>query len=725
MNTARRILRVLALSLVPGALGLGCGGSAAVTTKKGAGERAPERQDPLATALSQLRQAEDRQAEDSSACRDALHQVERHLEGDAEGKRAVQAGYAALRKLRGRLGLDADELEEASGTAFQPLDAQHVNVCLQLRELTESLELQGLPPLTQATEAFGWVVRNVTLRAGYPGVVLPPQVTLRVGEGTADERAVLFLALLQQLDIDGCMLAVPGEGPGGDRTWIPGALIKDAKSTKKSAGGKAEIYLFDTRLGVPVPGPGGEGVATLRQVRAQPGLLARLGPDKDHPYDVTPAQAAAAEVRLVLPLSALAPRMLYLEELLARRDRVRVALDPARLLRRFEEAAGGKVGVWNRPARPGLPPPWTPTRAARLFLPPEEGGLDRSRRWFFELRQEVTASAVVGRNYRELIAYDDLPKEARDRLRDLAERLFRKYVLSAQDRMSRGRLDDAMRRLSRINAVVQDFRRAAPAPQARARAVAEWSMQVRKVYLAVARNLPSAPKQVEDLWSEDQYILALAEPSEEEAEPPSAEQRAVGFLVLGAAADPLDNDAVYRLALCWQEKAARLRADLAREPGAGRQDALRGAWDNARDLAREYAGRHGLGPADVRLHLQAVLAEWRAADSQPGIAIGLWDYLFRDFRRAAAARLIQARALREAGQDGEARQVLRKLADEVAALRQNKELRGALAECLGWATQFPAAQQALPRARLERLTGELGPGGSLAWLEQGALLGLR
>ena len=108
---------------------------------------------------------------------------------------------------------------------------------------------------------------------------------------------------------------------------MPGALI-----------GK-DIYLFDARLGIPLPGPKGEGIATLAQVRAQPAVLQQLGLDAKNPYDVSQDQAQRAEVHVACALSALAPRMRFLQDQLAATEKVRLGVDPAALVKKFTEAA--------------------------------------------------------------------------------------------------------------------------------------------------------------------------------------------------------------------------------------------------------------------------------------------------------------------------------------------------------------------------------------------------
>src|SRR5262249_14339331 len=147
--------------------------------------------------------------------------------------------------------------------------------------------------------AFAWAVRQVRLRE-YEGPTLPPQPVLRRGWGTAMERSLVFFAALRQLGLDGCFLALPRPSQDRPRYGACGVLIPGKE--------KPEIHLFDPRLGLPLPGPKGQGTATLADVRTQPDVLKQLSADKQD-YDVSPEQARAAEVHVVAPLSALAPRL--------------------------------------------------------------------------------------------------------------------------------------------------------------------------------------------------------------------------------------------------------------------------------------------------------------------------------------------------------------------------------------------------------------------------------
>src|SRR5262249_24117026 len=241
-------------------------------------------------------------------------------------KRRLQLKPEQKARLRDLCGLDAAELEEVESVSFRPLGAHHLDLCFLLRGTAQALQVQGLPPQQQAAAALEWVTRQVALQE-HDADLLPPQAVLRRGHGSARERALVFLALLPQLGLDGCLVVCPG-AKGRPAVWLCGTLV-----TARDAGGKAsgELCLFDPRLGVPLPGPGGQGIATLAQLKSQPDILRPLAADDKAPYDLTPEQAGRAEAYMACPLPALSKRMAYLEGVLSEGHRVRLALDPDRL----------------------------------------------------------------------------------------------------------------------------------------------------------------------------------------------------------------------------------------------------------------------------------------------------------------------------------------------------------------------------------------------------------
>src|SRR5205807_6924960 len=257
---------------------------------------------------------------DYDDCRVVVRELNLYIDAAEEKPPALGIAELDLLKNKDQFSLDDGELAEVGRTTFTPLDAHYFEQCILIHEAVRSLRLDKLAPLDQAAAGFAWTMRQVQLRER-PGDALAVDFVLRRGHGSSLERALVFLAVLQQLGIDGCMLTVPGKpGEPAVRYWIPGALVNH------------EIYLFDTRLGMPLPGPKGQGIASLGQVRSDPEALRQLQVDDKTPYDVSQDQARRADVNVAVDLSALAPRMRYMQERLSGADRLQLGVDPAAVL---------------------------------------------------------------------------------------------------------------------------------------------------------------------------------------------------------------------------------------------------------------------------------------------------------------------------------------------------------------------------------------------------------
>src|SRR5262249_36789232 len=149
--------------------------------------------------------------------------------------------------------------------------------------------------------AFAWAMRQVWL-LDQPAPPMPPEQIVRLGFGPVAFRSVAALAVLQQAGVDAGLVAPPGDGRVL-RSWAVGVLA-----------GK-EVCLFDPRTGEPIPGPGGQGIATLSQVRADPQLVKSAVSATDSSADLK-AMVAGSQVWLCPPLSSLAPRMSWLQSVL-------------------------------------------------------------------------------------------------------------------------------------------------------------------------------------------------------------------------------------------------------------------------------------------------------------------------------------------------------------------------------------------------------------------------
>ena len=171
------------------------------------------------------------------------------------------------------------------------LDANFLKEAAWLRDISNYNRGEKADELSIAEHLFDWTVRNIQLQVDVqpkPGekvasVAHCPAAAVGnapLWRGTAQQRAWVFILLARQQGLDVVMLAVADPGkPERKLAWVP-ALIH-----------QGELYLFDPALGLPIPGPGAKGVATLRQAAEDPTVLDQLDLDESHHYPVKAAEA--------------------------------------------------------------------------------------------------------------------------------------------------------------------------------------------------------------------------------------------------------------------------------------------------------------------------------------------------------------------------------------------------------------------------------------------------
>ena len=207
--------------------------------------------------------------------------------------------------------------------------------------------------LAIAEGLFRWTVRSLAAVSDPPMVpsdALPgsrwflPGEILLAGRASPAQRAWIFLEILRQSGIDGVMLATSAAGDGPPRPWVPAAIIA------------GEAYLFEPAYGIPIEGPGGAGVATLRQAAADPAILEALSvPDRRYPVQ---AETLATGIAVLVPADpwAMSGRMAALDGELAAAQGIRVALDVdaafARAVAAVADGDGSPAvprGIWAFP----------------------------------------------------------------------------------------------------------------------------------------------------------------------------------------------------------------------------------------------------------------------------------------------------------------------------------------------------------------------------------------
>jgi tetratricopeptide (TPR) repeat protein len=235
-----------------------------------------------------------------------------------------------------------------------------------LKEIEKNVGLSESEQLAAAERMFDWTIRNLQLdplpppargpaaTAGESVVPTPPAVLgelgpgyahtpyelLVQGRGDAHERARCFIQLCRQAGIDAVMLARIDEKVSTmPQPWLPAVLV-----------GK-QLYLFDTELGLPVPGPGGRGIATLAEAARDETVLAQFdlpgGPD----YPQTPERLKNVVALIDAEPEALSHRMLLLQKELPSKQHlilsVSASLLKSRLLRDSPEIKD--VRLWHAP----------------------------------------------------------------------------------------------------------------------------------------------------------------------------------------------------------------------------------------------------------------------------------------------------------------------------------------------------------------------------------------
>ena len=233
---------------------------------------------------------------------------------------------------------------------FSRRDVGHIRNAVWYKRVVAFVTGDSEDDLDRAVRLFEYVARNIVVKDNQgDGLPAGPFTFAMLGEGSSRDRAWLYANLLRELRIDSVIL-VCDESP---ESWLHGVLLDD------------KVYLFDHRLGLPVPAdqaqPASAAIrrpATLDEVRDDPSLLTGLSSDEKHPYPVQAAALLQAEVRLVGTTALWSPRMRRLQMSLSGENGL-LLWDPLESSADVEQglvarvlAAGwerGRVRIWDYP----------------------------------------------------------------------------------------------------------------------------------------------------------------------------------------------------------------------------------------------------------------------------------------------------------------------------------------------------------------------------------------
>jgi hypothetical protein len=148
----------------------------------------------------------------------------------------------------------------------------------------------------------------------------------------------VFILLARQQGLDVVMLGLADEDGKSVRPWLP-ALVSDDN-----------LYLFDCRLSLPIPGPVPNSVATLAQVMADEKLLGRLDLDADHPYPVRPDDLKHVMAYVEGSPASLSHRMALVESRLTGKHKMKLTSPGSTLADRIKRLPHvAEVKLWPVP----------------------------------------------------------------------------------------------------------------------------------------------------------------------------------------------------------------------------------------------------------------------------------------------------------------------------------------------------------------------------------------
>jgi hypothetical protein len=406
----------------------------------------------------------------------------------------------------------------------------------------------------------------------------------------------VFLALLQQMGIDGCLLGPPGAAKhfsshvayAADKAtvltgtprgpfWAVGARIERDK--------KGDVKLYDPWRGEAFP-------ATLSELRSKPDSYKAWFEEREAVSGMTSGDAKGAVVYLAVPVNSLAPRLAMLERKLKQTVDVKLAINPAQLRDRFPDP---KPTFWN-PAEDRF----AYGRVARAFMPLDQGG---------EADKYDPRGRLLHDNYllsllppaERVLPADMLQSQAvienvKPRIEEMVKSTYAFAFLqppTPREQIQRGQFQDAARALiERQDVFSKRLLRARKTERADKR-MRDWVESAKRLYAslgpdAAANELIRA--NIDELWRSEDAALFL--------------DRAMGEVGQGEAA--------MLLALCRHEQAERVQARLEHATGEDvsklRQSAA-DAWETAvsewSGYREQFSGVHSGSPARVE-HIRAL-----------------------------------------------------------------------------------------------------------------------
>lgn len=267
----------------------------------------------------------------------------------------------SARVTRGQL-LSLVEYYRLAANNFKPDEDDKSPVDTLIGNLHPDLDTEQTTDLSKALVLFDWTVRNIYLlpelqptdqeiqqqrlsddqnpiSAGvrFTGTQRYPWQTLMLGRGDYVDRAKVFMLLAREAGLSVAMLTTGEE----EKPWAVGVVIG------------TQYYLFDTKLGLPIPNQTPGQIATLGQLKGNPKLLTELNLTlkeslaDDTKYWVAEEDLSTLVAKIYVTPESLSQRMNGLEESLVGEYRLALGAFPSKQLDKLPSVDGVENKLWD------------------------------------------------------------------------------------------------------------------------------------------------------------------------------------------------------------------------------------------------------------------------------------------------------------------------------------------------------------------------------------------
>jgi hypothetical protein len=594
--------------------------------------------------------------------------------------------------------LTEEELAEVESISFRTADGHYLDECFLLRDAARSLDVGAQGTLKQAHHLFRWVMRNVLPHEQIDSWT-PPAFTLRRGHGSPLERSLVFLALLRQAQIEGCLIVVPDLQPQQ-------FLVAVLDSTPKSPG----LHLFDPRLGLALMGKDGTSVLSLKDALDEPALL--------QPSLIAPDQAKKLEAWLVCPLYALPPRLFEMQRGLSNLDTIVLHLSASELSREIAQATKLPVKVWNPLPVQGKTPN-SPTRCLRLFLPKQEGGIDETGRAArFALARMPLHNIML--NYAQInFTPQLLPKAAFELMNAVSRDLIDKYDLQTREMYLRGMYDSVTRRLERLQLFAKDDLLVGLVQDQKFRKeLVDWQKQMS---LANAYAIDQDPQvrakgqqAIQALWSRDQFIAWMIELNKEEKLGKHEKTVLTRVLAVGMR-EHFDFELARSQASTNHEKAVYAQAMLQEKPAEHARRDARQAWATAKSSWSSFYLDRIVLDSIVQQRLEQLQ---RIPVDLIDNRIGLLETLHREVQKYFQAKLRLSECVEHLDGAKKCKDDLERVKIEIEEMEKKGLLHTEIKNCSEFLVQLPPQVRPSFQNRLDLLARDWTEQGNYFWMKK-------